>query len=403
MRSVKALAVAAVLSFTVFEAAAQEHLIVRGNDTLCYTYTPLPQPLRPDTIPPKKGFLRRMVNYFERATEDHTFEKKIDFTFAGGISYTKDTNVNFAVLAAGLYRLDRTDSLTQPSNITLSGSVSVIGYYSIGATGYNLWRHNRQRLYYTIDFSSSPCYFWGLGYEAARHNPRQEFIEKTLRIECNYQQKLFRNTYAGVLWDFQRTHGKDFDDLSYLRSQRQTYTATGLGVIVEYDSRDVHTLPQKGIYLSLKETLFAKGLGSCPKSLWRTNLTADFFQRVWHGAILAADLYGEFNSEGTPWPMLARLGGSNRMRGYYRGRYIDNNLLTFQVELRQHIWQRLGGVVWAGAGNSFHSIDRFKWAHTLPTYGVGLRWMFKKGINVRMDYGFGKNTGGFIFGINEAF
>ena len=40
----------------------------------------------------------------------------------------------------------------------------------------------------------------------------------------------------------------------------------------------------------------------------------------------------------------------------------------------------------------------------LPNFGIGYRWEFKKDVNVRLDYGFGKNgQKGFIFNINEAF
>ena len=119
--------------------------------------------------------------------------------------------------------------------------------------------------------------------------------------------------------------------------------------------------------------------------------------------MIAADLYAVFNSEGTPWPMLARMGGNQRMRGYYQGRYTDNDMITLQVELRQRIWRRIGCTVWGGAGNVFPSLDRFDWSHTLPNYGVGLRWELKKRVNVRLDYGFGKKTSGFLLSINEAF
>ena len=56
-----------------------------------------------------------------------------------------------------------------------------------------------------------------------------------------------------------------------------------------------------------------------------------------------------------------------------------------------------------GVGNVFPSFEKFKWGYTLPNYGIGLRWEFKKRINIRVDYGFGKHTSGFLFNINEAF
>ena len=43
-------------------------------------------------------------------------------------------------------------------------------------------------------------------------------------------------------------------------------------------------------------------------------------------------------------------------------------------------------------------------SHVLPNFGIGYRWEFKKDVNVRLDYGFGKGgQSGFIFNINEAF
>ena len=101
--------------------------------------------------------------------------------------------------------------------------------------------------------------------------------------------------------------------------------------------------------------------------------------------------------------MLARMGGSQRMRGYYEGQYTDNDMITFQVELRQRVWRRIGVTVWGGAGNVFPTLADFDWSETLPNYGIGLRWELKKRTNVRLDYGFGRKTSGFMLNINEAF
>lgn len=62
-----------------------------------------------------------------------------------------------------------------------------------------------------------------------------------------------------------------------------------------------------------------------------------------------------------------------------------------------------GIAVWGGAGNVFSNFKHFKWNETLPTYGLGYRWEFKKRVNIRLDYGFGKGQSAFYFNINEAF
>ena len=61
------------------------------------------------------------------------------------------------------------------------------------------------------------------------------------------------------------------------------------------------------------------------------------------------------------------------------------------MELRQHVWKRNGVVVWIGAGTVFNKFSALRMDRVLPNYGIGYRWEFKKNVNVRLDYGFGKN------------
>ena len=229
------------------------------------------------------------------------------------------------------------------------------------------------------------------------------YSEKRVQIEGRYLHEILPHTYLGGVVSFDYTRGIKFSRPEYIAGEKTQYTATGIGAIAEYDSRDFIPNPFKGVYVSFQETCYPKSLGNCGKALWQTTITADAYHRVWKDAILATDLYAEFNSDGTPWPMLARMGGNQRMRGYYLGRFTDNDMITLQIELRQRIWRRIGAVVWGGAGNVFPSLAEFDWGKTLPNYGLGLRWELKKRVNVRLDYGFGKETSGFLLSINEAF
>lgn len=390
---------------TLSLAQTENRFIVSEGDTLRYTYTPIAFDSTQFVQPQRKGFLGRVVDYFGRSTEDHTFEKKLDITFAGGPSYSKTTQLGIGALAAGLYRIDRTDSITPPSNISIFANVTTSGFFSLGVTGNTIFRDSRRKVSYDATFSSAPRDVWGIGYAAGRYNPKSDFVEQRYSIRARYAERIFPNTYVGLLAQFEHANGRKFDELSlsYIEGQKHRYTATGLGAILEYDSRDFIPNPARGIYVSLQGIWFAEGLGNCDKDLWRSSVTVDLYQRLWPSGLLAFDFYGEFNADGAPWPMLARMGGNQRMRGYYLGQYTDNNMLTCQVELRQHIWRRIGCVVWGGGGNVFSKREPFQWRHTLPNYGLGLRWELKKRVNVRMDYGFGRDTSGFLLSIDEAF
>lgn len=367
---------------------AQDNKVYIGeNDTIRYSYTPLqtdsiPASQPSDTLaaaPKKKSFWRRLIDYFGESSTDKTFEKKIDFTFIGGPSYSKDTQFSLAVMAAGLYRLDRTDSLTPPSDITAFITGGTTGFYMVGINGNNIFSHNRHRISYKLSFYSQPTDYWGIGYSAGANNPKGSYVEKRYDVDVRYLYQVVPNMFIGASVNFRNSRGIKFTRPEYIEGQNPENTTTGIGAIVEYDTRDFIPNPYKGLYLSLKGTWRPDFLGSNAKSLWQAIFTANSYHRVWKGGIVATELYGEFNASGTPWLMKARLGGSKRMRGYYEGQYNDNDMITLQVELRQNIWRRIGCVVWGGAGNVFPSFEKFKWGYTLPNYGIGLRWEFKNG------------------------
>ena len=287
----------AVVCFTLGCAlhgrAQEQEVYINGSDTLHYTYTPLPEEEEPqaEKRPP---FLRRVVKYFEGSTTDRTFEKKIDFTFAGGPSYSKNTSLGIGLLAAGLYRIDRTDSVTAPSDISIFANVSISGFYALGVTGNNIFARNSKRIDYTVMFASAPRDMWGIGYHDGRYNEEGSYNEKRYLVKGRYLHRVLPNTYVGGILSFEHTQGKKFDARSerYLSQygQKTHYTATGIGAILEYDSRDFIPNPYRGIYVSLEETFFAKGLGNCGKSLWRTTFTADWYRQVWEGGLIATEL-----------------------------------------------------------------------------------------------------------------
>jgi hypothetical protein len=62
------------------------------------------------------------------------------------------------------------------------------------------------------------------------------------------------------------------------------------------------------------------------------------------GAI-AIQAYGEFVAGSPPFYKYPALGGSNRMRGYFYGRYRDKAYVMEQAEYRRHNWWKLGGIL----------------------------------------------------------
>lgn len=349
---------------------------------------------------------KKRTSYWHRlfkGNEDHTFDKRFDVSFILSPSYTREASFGIGGLASGLYRLDRTDSLMKPSDVNIMGNISLSGLYVIAVGGNNYFKGNRSRLSYEIAFANQPLKFWGVDYASCADNPAIDYTRRKVMVDIQYLYRMVDRLLLGVRSEISYCNIIKIDDISYLQGQNLSYTFTGIGLSLQYDSRDFIPNPQKGIYAMAEVTLFPSFLGTYNRTLARTTAIFDTYNRVWEGGILATDIYGRFNGKNTPWILREQLGGSTRMRGYYAGRYIDNNIISCQVELRQRIYKRIGGTVWGGCGTVFPSFREFNWRNILPTYGVGLRWEFKHRVNVRIDYGFGKHTSGFIFNVNEAF
>ena len=68
-----------------------------------------------DTVVRRNNFFRRVYHYFESANEDKTLTKKFDFSIIGGPHYSSDTKLGLGLVAAGLYRTGKGDTLTPPS------------------------------------------------------------------------------------------------------------------------------------------------------------------------------------------------------------------------------------------------------------------------------------------------
>lgn len=94
------------------------------------------------------------------------------------------------------------------------------------------------------------------------------------------------------------------------------------------------------------------------------------------------------------------------LRGYEAGRYRDKASWAFQIELRQAIWARLGGVAFVGIGGiAASSKDIWKHSYVLSSGGLGLRYLASRqnNVNLRADLAFGEDGPAFYLGIGEAF
>lgn len=262
-------------------------------------------------------------------------------------------------------------------------------------------RQGRGRLSYRFGFHDRPVRFWGIGF-AAGSDPASEstFRETAFRLDAAWHLRLGPSAEWGILAGFRHIRDRDFSRPDLLAGQSGRYRAVLIGTELRTDRRDHPVLPTSGYLLQWTGTA-----AWSPDCSWHAGsvLIADGYAPLWEGAVLAGDFYAEFHTENTPWQAIAAAGGSERMRGYYTGRFRDRHFITLQAELRQQIHRGHGAAVWAGAGNLFSSFRQFRWNETLPSWGIGYRW-YLQGTLLRIDAGFGRfGEWGISAGVNHAF
>lgn len=350
-----------------------------------------------------KSWVNRILDYFNDSNKNKK-HKRFDFSVIGGPHYASDTKFGLGLVAAGLYRTDPNDSILPPSNVSLYGDVSSVGFYMLGVRGNHIAPKGRYRIDYHLYFYSFPADFWGIGYEMGDNDANKSDMKRwQAQAEVSFLFRVADNFYIGPMASYDYVIGKHIERPELLQGMDQHTWNVGAGVSLVYDNRDNLTNPHRGIYLNINQ-MFRPGFMGNDYAFSTTAFRFDAYQRLGKGTVLAEDIGANLNFGNPSWGMMAELGGTHSMRGYYEGRYRDKHSLEATVELRQHVWKRNGIVVWVGAGTIFPKFSELRSKQILPNAGVGYRWEFKKNVNVRLDYGFGKSgQSGFLFNINEAF
>lgn len=351
----------------------------------------------------KKNIFQKVLSYFDDSNKPKTY-KKFDFSIIGGPHYSTDTKLGLGLVAAGLYRTNMGDTIMPPSNVSLFGDITTVGFYLLGIRGNHLFPDDRYRLDYTLYFFSFPSSYWGIGYDMGNEGSNCTQMKRwQAQIKSSFLIQLSKSLYMGPMLTYDFVSVKKVENPELLDGLPLRTSSLGIGFSLVYDSRDVLTCPTNGYYMNISQSFRPQFIGN-KQAFHTTDIRFCGYNKIWKGGVLAYEARGIFNFGETPWSMMATLGNSYSMRGYYEGRYRDKHKLDTQIELRQHVWRRNGIALWVGAGTVFDKFNSIRIGRILPNFGIGYRWEFKKNVNVRLDYGFGKNgQKGFIFNINEAF
>jgi hypothetical protein len=197
------------------------------------------------------------------------------------------------------------------------------------------------------------------------------------------------------------TQGLDLDVEDGDFNISSNISVVGAGINLDYDSRDLPTNAYQGRFLELKAL-----------TSHQTNAEDDSYQsyharfRSYHplkdSLVLAWEVNGCARGGEVPLWDTCRLG----LRGFSATSYLGKRSLYGQAEIRWRAYKRWGLVGFAGAGRIYDSFLGVGEDDTIPSYGLGIRFMVLESqrINLRVDYA--RSQGGddaWYLSVAEAF
>lgn len=324
------------------------------------------------------------------------------------VFYSPETLLAGGVVGIYYFRVPGSERDTRPSNIK-GDVIYTMREQFLAQVSPQLYFDNEKYFLDTeLSFVRYFDRYWGIGNQTPESN-REEYTSDTFRGRVGLLRRLPPYMNFGPRLHFEDVRLRTFapggliDTDESLVGSRQS-SSSGYGIEAQFDSRDNYFSATRGAFVSAQAMVFTRTLGgNVTYLLYRFD--ARTFLRTFPGHVLA--LQGYFNSvtPGAPFTALSSLGGINRMRGLFEGRFRDRLAAIVQVEYRMPIYWRFSGVAFAAAGQVAPRLDAFDLRDIHLTGGGGVRFTLKEEerISLRFDVGFSVQGPAFYISANEAF
>lgn len=294
-----------------------------------------------------------------------------------------------SIMASGAY------SLNQQATFRLAPSISLFGGkgWFDGDIAYEYW----------------PDEFYGVGHNTPE-SAKEKYTSRGRELEATVLRKVYSDLSVGMVAEFRHYDvvKKEQNGLldSGIIAGSHGAEVIGAGLVVVWDRREDRFAPAVGSFIKVAGLAYYDRVSE--KNFQKLVLDFRQFYSIPANSVLAMQQYATFTDGQVPFQEMSRIGDIREislMRGYYTGRYLDNNLIVLQGEWRYPISNRLSGTLFAGVGAIGDDLTRSSGNSIYPSGGAGLRYRATKSekINLRLDVAIGKDSGGVYFGLMEAF
>ena len=325
-------------------------------------------------------------------------------------AFAPETSLELGVASALLFHAKNDVAKNRLSEITAFAFFTFRSQYGLWIDNAVYTDRDRWLLLGKARFQRFPLLYYGIGPDAPKDNP--DIVDG---FGVLVRQRIFRqvkgNFFAGPQVDYQALAEVQFGEGGIAQRPLPTGAAgsrsVGIGLGVAYDSRPNALNTRNGLFAELGWLRYDPAIAGTSDF---ENFNADlrWYRSFRPQQVLAVQLVGNVVLGTAPFNQMSLLGSEMIMRGYYTGRFRDQQFYAAQVEYR---WlplpfsRRFGATAFLSAGGVTPTLEAMSWTDLRLAGGVGARYFLfrKKDIFLRFDLAFTREGSGFYIFTGEAF
>lgn len=322
--------------------------------------------------------------------------------------YTPETKIAFGAGSIYSFRPSGGSPSDRPSNVRIAFTYTQLRQMILAFLPEVYFKNGSCYFSGFYGYYKYPDKYWGIGNDSP-DGAEEDYEPNDFESNANMQKQIKPGFYVGLRYQYEYLSLHKTARNGVLRygtiPGSKGGSASGLGVIINHDTRNHSYQPSAGYYNQAYAVFFGEAIGS-DYTFRLLSLDLRKYYSVFGSHTIAFQTYDSFISGDPPFQMLNALGGSHWMRGYYLGRYRDKNMITFQTEYRFPMFWRFGAAGFAGVGDVSGDVRKFRIDEFKYSLGFGFRFVFdrQERINARLDVGFGEGGNAGVYAlVLEAF
>lgn len=360
--------------------------------------------LRPVTV---AGQLSTDANTDSVGTENYNNSN----TILPAIGATPETGMLFGGVIMRQFKPGGAGAETRSSFLLFSAIYTAKKQLMLAFTPVFILKEEQWIMEGSYQFQFFPDSYWGIGRDT-RESDELIYQYRQWDVIQSVQKRIAANMFAGPIMRWSHISDIEFRDPNNNEVNQPDVNgaegsiSAGVGIIYLWDARNSLLTPTRGHLVRLIAMSYPGFLGTSHSYSIGSIDTRKYVDLSGNGKSVAAFNMLTVLTAGSPaFTDYPSLGGGSILRGYYYGRYRDNNTLQVQAEFRQHIIWRVGFTMFASAGEAWSRFSDFSVTDPKYAAGVGLRFNLNKNdtTNLRIDYGAGKGVSGLYLTFGEAF